>query len=89
MGCKSLAMHIMNEETNGALMCGRMHFKETELTQSVNGYAQGSLLQTIIDFTEYFGLQNEQGLTFKKLELFLCEKDMHTGAKPFQTTTFE
>lgn len=77
---------VANEQTNGALLCGRMTFIGG-LTVSVNGWAQSSLLETIMMFTGYFSDKHEDR-AFEKLELFRCEADMHTNQPPWQITTF-
>lgn len=68
-------------------MCGRMTFKGSELTVSVNGRAKGSLLETIMMFTQYFS-EEYPDKEMDKLELLLSEADMHEGKKAWQTTTF-
>lgn len=80
-------MTCINDIGNGAMICARMSYEETELTVSVNGRAMGSLLETIMMFTEYFS-DNVHTFHFKKLELFLKESDMHEGKEPWQVTHF-
>jgi hypothetical protein len=79
--------NINPEVNNAALFCGRMTFKESNLTVSVNGRGKTSLLATVMMFAEYFG-ETFPGKKMEKLELFLCESDMHEGKKAWQTTYF-
>lgn len=72
---------------NGALMCGRMKFKGSELTVSVIGRAKESLLETVMMFSEYFS-EHYPDKWLEKLDLFIKEGDMHEGHEPFQTTHF-
>lgn len=82
-------METINTKTDGVLMCARMVYN-TGLSRSVNGWAECSMLETIMLFTDYFS-NTLQGVSVVpvRLELFLCEADMHTEQKPWQTTTFE
>lgn len=79
--------NINNTPGNGAMFCGRMTFKGSELTVSVKGRAKASLLETIMMFTDYFSEKYPER-EFSKLELFLKESDMHEEKKPFQVTHF-
>jgi len=82
-------MRSINSKGNGALMCARMVYN-TGLTRSVNGKAKASLLETIAMFIDYHSetlLSNS--VVFERLELFLCEADMHEEQKPWQTIYFK
>lgn len=80
--------NINPENNNAALFCGRMTFKNTELTVSVNGRGKKTLLETIMMFTEFFNNEFPDKIP-EKLELFLSEADMHSGKKAWQITHFE
>lgn len=80
-------ININPEINNGALFCGRMTFKGSDLTVSVNGRAKASLIETIMMFTDYFSVKFPEK-TMEKLELFVKESDMHEGKPAWQTTTF-
>lgn len=84
---KNINPEVTDEVSNAALFCGRMTFRESTLTVSVNGLGKASLLETIMMFVEYFS-ENFPGKEMEKLELFLCESDMHEGQKAWHTTTF-
>lgn len=81
-------LNINPEVNNAALFCGRMTFKGSDLTVSVNGRGKSSLIETIMMFAEYFANAYPDKEMYK-LELFLKESDIHEGQKACQTTLFK